>query len=650
VVRDGIAGSRTAWNVQEVKIKIKIVAQDLEMNRVTQEPAKPVAPILLLTTLVVLTLTASVVLPGSAGQDVRTSVAERASQLARLGHTDEAVRLLQATLAAHPTDLGARLALADIYARNGQGHEAEAEFREALRRHPGSSSAEMALGAFYVSTGSLAGAEQVLDDAVRRHPKLTEARGQLAMVLAREHKYKEAQSEMRLLPPPADPTARVRYFRLLASIHSGLGDSHAAAHAMEEALHVMPTDEGLQLVAAIAEAEAGDWLACIRNVAPLYKRHPAPNSGLVLLRAQLASHGDFMSTLQSLRALNVPEDQKLELRIRSAEALASADQHGEAVEELQEALTIAGGGDETLLYNLAVEQYGAGQFDKASVTLASLRGQKDSAEIEDLLGDIEEQKGDPPDAIHSHEKAVELSPGEERYRLSLGAELLKYRAYEPAVSVFQQAAGLFPNSARIYVGLGMAYYFMEKYDNSVSAFLRADQLDGGSGRALSYLGATQVENAAGPIPAAVDVICGRTDSRTEASAAIIWCSALLFRRAYLAGDQSAAPDVIRRLRAATKLAPGDPVANCSLGRALEWTQQLAEARHWLEICVQLRPDSSEDHYRLSRVYQGLGLKKAAAAQVEFIDKVNSEQDQHQAMADKFAHEMLDQSKTTTAPK
>ena len=173
-----------------------------------------------------------------------------------------------------------------------------------------------------------------------------------------------------------------------------------------------------------------------------------------------------------------------------------------------------------------------------------------------MAGDIEEQRGNPSAAVHSHQNAIALAPGEERYRLSLGAELLQYGHYDPAVTVFQQAAELFPNSARIYVGLGMAYYFMDKYDDSVAAFLRADKLDGGPGRATSYLGATQVDNAAGPIPAAVDAICDRADSHPTESAAATWCGALLFRKAYLADNQSAAPDVIRRLRVATKLAPG----------------------------------------------------------------------------------------------
>ena len=357
-----------------------------------------------------------------------------------------------------------------------------------------------------------------------------------------------------------------------------------------------------------------------------------------------------MATLESLRAFSLPEDQELELRTRSAELLAAADKDKEAAEEFQEALKLAGGHDETLLYNFAVEQYRLGQFDQALGTVSSLREQKHSAEIEDLAGDIEEQKGDLPAAVQSHQNAIALSPREERYRLSLGAELLMYRNYQPAVAVFQQAAKLFPNSARIYVGLGMAYYFIEKYDDSVSAFLHANTLDGNAGRALSYLGATQVDNPGGPNPGAVDAVCARANSHPTEAATVSWCGALLFRKAYLAGDQSAAPDAIRRLRNAARLAPTDPIANCALGRALEWTEQLPEARHWLEVCLQLRPDSAEDHYRLSHVYQRLGLTHAAAEQADLTNKANSVQDPHQAMAKSFADEMLGQSKTTTDTK
>ncbi len=625
------------------------------MNRVVPNPLKPACSVVFrlvlaaAVALVGMVLAAPAAIAAQDKQDGEVSATERAKRLAHSGQTEQAVGLLQSTLAGHPSDLQARLALADIYAANSQSDKAEAEFHEALRLHPDSPSAEIALGTFYLNAGSLASAEQVFGDAVHHHPKLIETRAQLALVLARERKYAEAEANLRTVPPPTEKDARVRYFRLVASIHSGLGDSRAAAHAMEEAWHVMPDNEELQLVAAIAEAEAREWKSCIRDITPLYKRHQTAESGLVLLRAQLASHADFMPTLQSLRALNLPENEKLNLTVRSAELLASVGQPAPAAEEFQAALEITGGTDETLLYNLAVEEFDARQLGAALATLATLRAKNDSAEVEDLIGDVNEQKGDRSAAIQSHEKAIDLAPSEERYRLSLGAELLKFESYASAATVFQQAAELFPNSARIYVGLGMADYFLEKYDDSVTAFLRADKLDNGSGRPLGYLGATQMENSAGPSQAAVDTICARADSDFKQSNAVIWCSALRFRKAYLAGDRSASSEIVARLRRAAKLVPDDPVISCSLGEALEWTEQSGEARHWLEICVKLRPNSTEDHYRLSRVYQELGLKQAAAEQVKFTEKTNSEKDQHQAITDKFANEMLGQSKTTADP-
>ena len=284
---------------------------------------------------------------------------ERAAQLVHAGEIEQAVQLLQSTIAAHPENTGARLALANLYAESHRMDKAE----------------------------------QLLNDTIHGHPDLTAGHAELALVLAMEHKYAEAKTQIRMVPPPAETNARIRYFRLVASISSGMGDSHAAAHAMEEALRVLPANEDLQLLTSVTEAEAGEWQACIRNVAPLYAKHPASTSGLLLLRAQLASQADFLPTLQSLRTLDLPENQMLELRARSGELLAAAEKDGEAAEEFRQALRIAGGQDETLLYNLAVEQYRIQQFDEALGTLTSLRAQKDSAELEGLSGDIEEQKG-----------------------------------------------------------------------------------------------------------------------------------------------------------------------------------------------------------------------------------------------------------------
>lgn len=598
------------------------------------------AIVLFLTVLILPVVAQSTALGAGAAQAEKPSIEEQARKLVEAGQTVEAETMLRQVLKVHPSDLDARLLLANIYAGSRELGQAEQEFRETLHHHPESPAAALAMGNFYVSTGSLNHAEQVFSEAVRRHPQANELRTQLTLVLAGEHKYKEALIYLRLIAKANDPAVLVRNYRLAASIHSGVGDKAGAAHDMESALAVMPADPQLRMLTSLTEADAEQWAACARDVAPLFKDNPTTKMGLLLLRAELATHQDFTKTLQTLRALSLPDDEQFDLRARSAELLASADQHESAAREFQDAVALSNPVDPTLLYNLAVEQYSAGQFDKAESTLDQLLREQDSAEVEDLAADVEEQRGDSAAALRSHQAAVTLAPKQERYRLALGAALMKYRAYEPAAEAFEQAVSLFPSSARAYVGLGMAEYHTEKYDESVAAFLHADQLDSDSDRALNYLGATQAESPAGPSPSAIDAVCRRAEIHPRSSGPLSWCGALLFQKAYLAGDQQGAQAAIRRLLFATRLDSEDPVANCFLGRALEWTGQIAEARRPLEVCVQLRPESAEEHHRLSRLYQEMKLKREASEQDTLAAKLSAQPDREEDVAQKLAKEML----------
>jgi thioredoxin-like negative regulator of GroEL len=193
------------------------------------------------------------------------------------------------------------LLLADLYTRTKEGRRAEEQYREACRLHPESPDAALQFSSFYMGQGSFDEAELMLTDIVRRFPKLTRARMQYAVVLSAKHKYKEASANIHMIPPPHEPTARVRYFRLEASIRSGLGDAPGAASAIEQALKVMPTDPQLARMAALTESQAGEWKACIDHIFPLFVKRPDPETGLLLLRAQLASDVDFSDQPPGLR-------------------------------------------------------------------------------------------------------------------------------------------------------------------------------------------------------------------------------------------------------------------------------------------------------------------------------------------------------------
>jgi tetratricopeptide (TPR) repeat protein len=545
-------------------------------------------------------------------------ISEQARQLAAAGQTSQAIQLLQTELGLHPSALEPRLTLAEIYLSQRDRARAESEFREALAHNPGSERAALALGQFYLSTAAWAQAQQVFGDLLRSHPQLAEARWQLTLALAGDHQYAEADRTLTAVPLPAGSAERTRYYRTAASIHSGLGDKKRAAQDMEKALQAAPQDESLQMLTALTEADASDWIDCAEKLGPLFLRRPTARVGLLLLRARIETNQDFRPTLAALRDLSLPADQDLELRLREAELLAQSGHHPEAAEELARALALSTS-DRNVAFNLAVERYAAGEVEPAFEQLVSLRQDADSAQVEDLLAEIEEQRGNSADAVRDHENAVRLAPSEESYRLALGTALLRAHAYQRAEDVFQQAIQSFPASSRSYVGLALAEYMMEQYESSATAFLRGDELDGHSGRILNYLGSTQMESPSGPSPQAIDTLCARAKAQPRDPVAVKWCGALLFRKSYLAGDQPGSVAAIAHLRSAAILAPRDPLASCFLGRALFWDQKLAEARHWLEACVRMQPDSPEEHYRLSLVYQQLNLRDDAAKQAALAE-------------------------------
>ena len=423
-----------------------------------------------------------------------------------------------------------------------------------------------------VRSGDLAGAEHSLCGAAFASPAVNDVKLQLVLALVQRHEYSRAAVCIRDVPPSTTPEARVRFFRLAASIHSGSGDARAAAADMEQAVRTAPGDVNLQLAAALAESNAG--------------------------------------------------------------------RHAEAATNLVKAFALAPARLD-LLYNLALEQLHAHQLDSALASITKLRRRQDSAEAADLCGDIQEQRHNYLDAVHSYQAAAALAPTEEKYRVSLGLDLIRHQSFDPALAVFQQGANLFPSSARIQIGLGLAQFFLNQFGQSAASFLEAEKLDGNSGVGIRYLGMTQVRMPQGPLPNAITAVCARADGNGGDAAANLWCGSMLYRQAYHAGEKRSASRSLAYLRTANKLQPGDGVANCELGRALVWVEDWSAARAPLETCVRLLPDSGEDHFRLGRVYQHLGLDQAAHRESELNRRARAQRDQREMEATKFVYQILD---------
>jgi tetratricopeptide (TPR) repeat protein len=405
-----------------------------------------------------------------------------------------------------------------------------------------------------------------------------------ALQLARAHRYVEASAAIRGVPAPEDRQQRVAFFRLRASIESGLGHSAAAVTDMEAAAKLAPENLELQVAANLAR-----------------------------LAVQLESRVNSASTLQTLRSFTLPTDRLLELRLRTAEMLSRANLYGEAAKDFEEASQLAPDRAD-ILFNLALARYRNGEWDSSQASAEQAKALEDSGSLESLLGDLHEKRGDALAAVHSYQTAVTLEPKVEEHRLALARELLKHQTFDAAIVVLEQATELFPQSIRVKILLGLTYYLVDRSADSTRALLGAAKLDPKDELAAHYLGEITLQDPASPDPAAVAQICAFADAHPSSKSANALCGGVLLRVSEESGDMSHKPEILRRLQQAVRIAPQEPVARCQLGKAFDWSKQWQEARAQLEKCVRLEPDSTESHYRLARVYRRLGLSSLAAEQ------------------------------------
>jgi len=118
--------------------------------------------------------------------------------------------------------------------------------------------------------------------------------------------------------------------------------------------------------------------------------------------------------------------------------------------------------------------------------LQNLLKQKDSAELHNLLAEVEEKDGKFVAAANEYEVAAHLDPSEGNL-FDWGSELLLHRTLDPAITVFEKAAERYPNSPRIAIGLGIAYYSRGNYDDAVKFLLHAADLSPADARVYPFL-------------------------------------------------------------------------------------------------------------------------------------------------------------------
>jgi tetratricopeptide (TPR) repeat protein len=280
-------------------------------------------------------------------------------------------------------------------------------------------------------------------------------------------------------------------------------------------------------------------------------------------------------------------------------------------------------------YDLALAYILTGRLSDARQLVQDLLKSKNTAELHNLLGEIEEKDGKFVSAANEYEAAAHMDPSESNL-FDWGSELLIHRTLGPAIEVFQHATERYPNSPRMLIGLGMALYSRGNYDDAVKSLLRAADLNPSDPGGYLFL-----SRAYDSSPSQADEVVQRFRRFAELqprSARASYYYAMSLWKGKRAQDPSLDLQQIEAvLKKAIALDPKFAEAHLQLGNLYSDQNKYAESILEYEQALEVSPDLADIHYRLGQAYVHTGDKERAQQQLQVYQQLRA---QHMAEIDK----------------
>jgi tetratricopeptide (TPR) repeat protein len=280
-------------------------------------------------------------------------------------------------------------------------------------------------------------------------------------------------------------------------------------------------------------------------------------------------------------------------------------------------------------YDLALAYFLTARLADARKLVQSILPIKNTGELHNLLGQIEEKDGQFIAAVNEFETAAHLDPSDDNL-FDWGSELLLHRTYEPAIEVFQEATRRYPNSPRLMIGLGMALDLRGKYDEAVKALLAAADLDPADARCYLYL-----SKAYDSSPGQAGEVIQRFQRYAELKpndAMAQYYYALSLWKGKRVGDASLDLQAVESLlKKAIALDDKLSEAYVQLGNIYADQHEYEKSIPEYERALELDPNISDAHYRLGTDYVHVGQKDRAQKEFEVYQKLRAE---HLAEIDK----------------
>lgn len=280
-------------------------------------------------------------------------------------------------------------------------------------------------------------------------------------------------------------------------------------------------------------------------------------------------------------------------------------------------------------YDLAQAYFLTGQSSQARQLVQNLIQQKNSGELHNLLGQIEEKDGKFLEAAKEFETAAHMDPSEDNL-FDWGSEFLLHRTYEPAIDIFKQAIQRYPNSPRLRIGLGMALYSRGIYDEAIKALLAAADLNPSDPRCYLFL-----SRAYDSSPNQAEDVIQRFQRYAELqpgnALAQYYYAMSLWKGKRSEGSNLNLQTVESLLQKSIALDAALPEAHLQLGNLYADQHEYSKSIPEYARALELNPNLPDAHYRLGTDYVHVGQKDQAQREFEIYQRLRA---QHMAEVDK----------------
>jgi len=273
-------------------------------------------------------------------------------------------------------------------------------------------------------------------------------------------------------------------------------------------------------------------------------------------------------------------------------------------------------------YDLAMANFLLGKPEEARQVIGALVKVKDTGELRNLLGQIDEKDGKYVEAANDFEAAAHLDPSEDNL-FDWGSEMLLHRTYDPAIAIFLQGTQRYPKSPRMFIGLGLAYYSRGKYDDSIPALLAAADMNPGDPRCYVFL-----SKAYNSSPLQVDEVIQRFRRYAELqpgnALAQYYYAVSLWKGRRVSDAGTDMTTVESLLQKAISLDDSLAAAHVQLGNLYADEHKYEQSIPQYVRALELDQNLSDAHYRLGTDYVHVGQKDNAQKEFAIYQKLHAE--------------------------